>query len=154
LLTYSEHSAELPDQETPTVLRSISIAVVSGALLVTGALPAAAAGDVRTAGDPHTFSVPGVYGIGAWGSYEHIGAEMRITICVEDTTRGVYGGAAAAVAYGSGRRHQTIAAVTVGYRHISCQAMITSYTNHLIVDALSGWRDGKVRQVGHTRQIY
>jgi hypothetical protein len=130
------------------VLRSISIAAVSGALLTAGALPAAAAGGV------HTFSIPGVYGIGAWGSYEHIGARVRITACVEDMARGVYGGAAAAVAYGGGGRHQTVAAVTVGYRHISCQTMITSYTNHLIVDALSGWRDGKVREAGHTRQIY
>jgi hypothetical protein len=143
------------------VLSSISIAVVSGALLAAGALPAAAAvggvhtsGGVHASGGVHTFSIPGVYGIGAWGSYEHIGAQMRITVCVQDTARGVYGGAAAAAAYGGGRRHQTVAAVTVGYRHIACQAMITSFTNHLIVDALSGWRDGKVRQVGHTRQIY
>jgi hypothetical protein len=131
------------------VLRPISIAVVSGALLMAGALPAAAATDVV-----HTFSIPGVYGIGAWGSYQRIGAKARITTCVEDTAGGVYGGASAAVAYDGGKSQQTIAAVTVGYHHIACRAMITSYTNHLIVDALSGWRDGKVRQPGRTRQIY
>jgi hypothetical protein len=131
------------------VLRPISIAVVSGALLTAGALPAVAA----TSG-VHTFSIPGVYGIAAWGSYQRVSAGTRITVCVEDTARGVYGGAAAAVAYGADRRHQTVAAAAVGYHHIACQTMITSYTNQLIVDALSGWRDGKVRQVGRTRQVY
>jgi hypothetical protein len=130
------------------VFRRIVIAVVSGALLTAGALPAAAA----TSG-VHSFSIPGVYGIGAWGSYQRVGARTRITVCVEDTARGVYGGAAAAVAYGGGR-HQTVAAVVVGYRHMACQVMITSYTNHLIVDALSGWRNGRVRQAGRPRQIY
>jgi hypothetical protein len=131
------------------VLRPISIAAVSGALLAAGAVPAAAAASAA-----HTFSIPGVYGIAAWGSYQRTGAKTRITVCVEDTAHGVYGGASAAVAYGGGRRQQTIAAVTVGYHYIACRAMITSYTNHLIVDALSGWRDGKVRQAGRTRQIY
>jgi hypothetical protein len=130
------------------VVRGASITVVTGFLLTAGALPAAA-----TSGGVHTFSVPGVYGIEAWGSYQHAGGGLRITVCVEDNARGVYGGAAAAVAY-NGKRRQTTAAVTVGYRHTSCKSMITSYTNHLIVDAISGWRDGKVRQAGHPRQIY
>jgi hypothetical protein len=130
------------------MLRGASIAVVCGVLLTAGTLPAAAA-----TGGTRTFGVPGVYGIGAWGSYQRTGAKVQITVCVEDYARGVYGGAVAAVAYG-GKRRQTIAAVTVGYRHISCQSMITSYTNHLIVDAISGWRDGKVRQAGRPRQIY
>jgi hypothetical protein len=137
------------DQET-SVLRRIAIAVVSGALLAAGALPAEAAVTVGA----HNFSIPGVYGIDAWGSYQRVGAKTRITACVEDNARGVYGGAAAAFAYDGGGHHQTVAAVVVGYRHISCQTMITSYTNHLIVDALSGWRDGKVRQAGQPRQIY
>jgi hypothetical protein len=134
---------------TSNVLRCISITMVGGVLLTGGALPAAA-----TVGGVRTFSIPGVYGIRAWGSYQPIGARRRISVCVEDTVRGVYGGAAAAVAYGGGRRHRAVAAVTVGYQHMSCQTMITSYTNHLIVDALSGWRDGKVRQAGQARQIY
>jgi hypothetical protein len=139
LLTYSED-----------VLRRIAVAVVSGALLAAGALPAAAAAVVGV----HAFSIPGVFGIEAWGSYQPLGARTRITVCVEDRARGVYGGAAAAVAYGSGWRHQSVAAVTIGYGHASCQTMITSYTNHLIVDAVSGLRDGRVRQAGRTRQIY
>jgi hypothetical protein len=131
------------------VLRSLFAAVIGGALLAAGTLPAAAA-----TSSVHTFGIPGVYGISAWGSYQHTGADTRVAVCVKDTARGVYGGAAAAFAYDGGRPHQTVAAVTIGYDHISCRTMITSYTNHLTVDALSGWRDGKVRQAGHSRQIY
>jgi hypothetical protein len=94
------------------VFRGACIAAVAGVLMTAGALPAAAAG-----GGAHTFSVPGVYGIEAWGSYQRAGAKLRITVCVEDNVRGVYGGAAAAVAYG-GKNRQTVAAVTVGYRHL------------------------------------
>jgi hypothetical protein len=130
------------------VFRRITVAIASGVILALGALPAAA-----SAASPHTFSVPGVYGISAWGSYAHIGTKVRITVCVADTSRNVYGGAAAAVAYTS-RHHQSVAAVVVGYRHTACQTMSTGYTAHLIVDAVSGYPDGKVRQAGRIRQIY
>ena len=129
------------------MLRPLFVAVTGGTLLAAGTLPAAAA-----TGLVHPFGIPGVYGISAWGSYQRASAATRVTVCVEDTARGVYGGAAAA--FDSGKPHQTVAAVTIGFDHISCRTMITSYTNHLTVDALSGWRDGKVRQAGHSRQIY
>jgi hypothetical protein len=130
------------------LLRRLCVAVLGSALLVFWALPASAA----TRG-PHTFSIPGVHGIGAWGSYQHVGLKVRVTVCVRDLAPGVYGGAAAAVATQGGRR-QTIAAVVVGYQHTACRTMTSAYTSHLAVDALSGYRDGKVRQVGHIRQIY
>ncbi len=118
------------------------------AMLGLGALPAAAAtSTVRT------FSIPGVYGIGAWGSYQHVGSKMRITVCVRDTARSVYGGAAAGVAF-TGPRRQVVTAVVVGYGHTSCQTMTTGYTDHLVVAALSGWPNRTVRQHGHVRQIY
>jgi len=129
--------------------RSCIAAAISGALLAGAALPAAAA-----TGRVHHFTVPGVHGIRGWGSYQHTGARIRITVCVQDTARGVYGGAVAAVAYNAARRQQTTAAVTVGLHHMSCQTMVTSDTKHLIVDAVSGWRDGKVRQAGRPGQIY
>jgi ABC-type Co2+ transport system permease subunit len=135
------------------VFRRITVAIASGAMLAFGALPAAAAtGGPHTYG-PHTFSVPGVHGISAWGSYQRLGAKVRVTVCVRVSSRDIYGGAAAGVAY-SGRHHQSVAAVAVGYQHTACQSMSTGYTAHLIVDALSGYRNGKVRQAGKIRQIY
>jgi len=32
--------------------------------------------------------------------------------------------------------------------------MITRYTSHLVVEALSGYKNGKVRQYGSTKRIY
>lgn len=118
------------------------------AMLALGALPAAA-----TTSTVRTFSIPGVYGIEGWGSYEHVGERMRITVCVKDTARAVYGGAAAGVAY-DGPRRQAVTAVVIGYRHIACQTMTTGYPDHLAVVALSGWPNRTVRQRGHVRQIY
>jgi hypothetical protein len=140
------------------VLRRTSVALFTramlGGVLVSGtllgiALPAAAA----SGGTVHPFSIPGVYGIRAWGSYARMGAKVRVTVCVTDTARGVYGGAAAAVAFDSSH-HQSIAAIVIGYRNSSCRTMLTSYTSNLSADALSGWRDGKVRQAGRSIQIY
>jgi hypothetical protein len=148
VLTYSELSAAGTSSWSSTVFRRITVAIASGVMLALGALPAAAA-----ANGPHTFSIPGVYGISAWGSYARLGTKVRVTVCVEGTSRGIYGGASAGVAYTS-RHHQSVAAVTVGYRHIACQTMTSGYTAHLIVDAVSGYRNGKVRQAGRIRQIY
>jgi len=133
---------------TSAVAISAAAALLSAGFLAFGALPASAA----TPGGMK-FSIPGVYGISAWGSYQHVTAGVRVTVCVQDTSRDVYGGAAAAAAT-EGAHRQAIAAVAVGYQHSQCQTMITRYTEHLAVDALSGYRDGKIRQVGHIHQIY
>lgn len=130
------------------IATATAVTAAAAAMLTVGALPAAAAtSTVRT------FGIPGVYGIAAWGSYQHVGQQMRITVCVQDTVRGVYGGAAAGVAVGGSRR-QVVTAVVIGYRHTSCQTMTTGYTDHLVVAALSGWPNRTVRQRGHVRQIY
>jgi hypothetical protein len=135
-------------------------AIVAGGMLALGALPATAATrdaastrDAAAHSSVHTFGIPGVYGISAWGSYEHAGGKVRVTVCVKDSAHGVYGGAAAGIAY-DGSRRQVITAVTIGYRHTGCQTMTTRYTNHLVVDAVSGWPNGKVRQTGRVRQVY
>ncbi|MBV9451153.1 MAG: hypothetical protein JO345_35225 [Streptosporangiaceae bacterium] len=111
-------------------------------------LPAVAAPD-----NVHTFAIPGVHGISAWGNYLRTGPTVRITVCVKDTAHDVYGGAAAGVAYDA-RHHQAVTAITIGYGHTGCQTMTSRYTAHLVVDTLSGWRDGKVRQAGPARQVY
>jgi hypothetical protein len=130
------------------LLRRLCVAVLGTAALMFWALPASAA-----TGGAHTFSIPGVYGIGAWGSYQRVGPRVRVTVCVRDLAPGIYGGAAAAVTT-NGRRRQAIAAVVVGYQHTACKTMTSAYTSHLAVDALSGYRNGKVRRIGRIQQIY
>jgi hypothetical protein len=47
-----------------------------------------------------------------------------------------------------------VSAVTVGYRHTQCRAILTRYTSHLVVEALSGYKNGKVRQRGKLKRVY
>jgi len=128
----------------------IAASAASAATLACGALPASAA-----ASPIHTFGIPGVYGVRAWGSYQHTGTKVRVAVCVKDIARDVYGAAAAGLAFDSGYRHHDDVSVTaVGYGHTQCRAMVTRYTEHLVVGALSGYRNGQVRRHGAPKRIY
>jgi hypothetical protein len=138
------------------VRRRISIALVSGAMLPLTAVPATNATAATTiASQVHTFGIPGIYGISAWGSYVRMPLKVRLTVCVKDISRAVYGGAAAAVAFTADYRHrQALTATVIGAGRTGCATTITSYAGHLVVDAVSGYSNGKIRQVGKVRQIY
>ena len=132
------------------MLRRIFVAAACVAMSAFSALPASA-----TTSRAHTFVIPGVYGVRAWGSYDNTGAKVQVTVCVQDAARDVYGAAAVGLAFDRKyRQHDNISAVTIGYAHTQCRAMTTSYTNHLVVEALSGYKNGKVRQQGRPRRIY
>jgi hypothetical protein len=132
------------------MLRRIAVIAASAVTLACGALPASAA-----ASPIHTFGIPGVYGVRAWGSYQHTGTKVRVAVCVKDVARDVYGAAAAGLAFDSGYRHHDDVSVTaVGYGHTQCRAMVTRYTEHLVVGALSGYRNGKVRRHSIPKRIY
>jgi len=47
-----------------------------------------------------------------------------------------------------------VSAITVGYDHTQCRVVLTRYTSHLVVEALSGYKNGKVRQRGKLKQVY
>lgn len=131
-------------------LRRISVAAACIATLAFGALPASAA----TSHD-HAFTIPGVYGVRAWGNYQPAGASLRVTVCVQDAARDVYGAAAVGLAFDPGyRHHTTVSAVTIGYAHIQCRVLTSRYTDHLVVEALSGYMNGQVRRHGRPKRIY
>ena len=78
-----------------------------------------------------------------------------MTVCVEDTARGVYGAATVGLAFDSGyQSHDIVSAVTVGYDHTQCRVTLARYTSHLVVEALSGHKNGKVRQRGKLKKVY
>ena len=132
------------------MLRRIPVIAACAATLAFSALPASA-----VTSHIHGFGIPGVYGVRAWGTYSGAGTRVRVTVCVEDTARGVYGAAAVGLGFDSRyRRHDNVSAVTVGYDHAQCGAMLTRYTSHLVVEALSGYKNGKVRQRGQLKRIY
>jgi hypothetical protein len=130
--------------------RRIPVIAACAATLAFSALPASA-----MTSHVHDFAIPGVYGVRAWGAYAGAGTQVRVTVCVEDTARGVYGAVAVGLAFDSRfRRHDNVSAVTVGYYHTQCGAILTHYTSHLVVEALSGYKNGKVRQRGKLKRIY
>ena len=47
-----------------------------------------------------------------------------------------------------------MSAVTIGYDHTQCRVMVTRYKGHLVVEALSGYQNGKVREHGTPKRIY
>ena len=96
-----------------------------------------------------------MYGIRAWGSYTDVGTKVQVTVCVEDTARSVYGAAAVGLAFGPGYRHHSdVGAAAVGFGHRQCHIIETPYKSHLVVEALSGDKNGKVGQRGHLKRIY
>jgi len=132
------------------MLRRISVIAASVVTMACGTLPASAA-----ASPIHTFGIPGVYGVRAWGSYQRTGVKIRITVCVKDVARGVYGAAVAGLAFDSGyRNHDDVSATAIGYGHTQCRALVTRFAAHLVVEALSGYRNGKVRRHSTPKRIY
>lgn len=134
----------------PIMLRCLAVIAASAVSLAYGTLPASAA-----ASPVHAFGIPGVYGVQAWGSYQDTGTKVRVTVCVKDVAHDVYGAAAAGLAFDSGYLHHAdVSTTAIGYGHTQCRVMVTTYTEHLVVGALSGYRDGKVRQNGTPKRIY
>ena len=132
------------------MLRRIFVVASCVAMLALGAVPASAA-----TSRVHVFSIPGVYGVRAWGTYYETGIGVRVSVCVEDTAPSVYGAAAVGLAFDSIYRHnQNVGAATTGYDYTQCHAMTTRYTSHLVVEALSGYQNGRVRQRGKLKQVY
>ncbi len=104
---------------------------------------------------PVIAAIPGVHGVRALGTYFVVGTRVRVTVCIEDTARGVYGAAAAGPAFDSGyQRHDIVSIVTVGYDHTQCRVILARYTSHLVVEALSGYKNGKVRRRGKLKRAY
>ena len=132
------------------MLRRVCVTVACIAMFAFGALSASAA-----ASSVHAFSIPGVHGVRAWGRYQDTGASVQVAVCVQDTARDVYGAVAVGLAFDPGyRQHDTVSAVTIGYAHTQCRVMTSRYTGHLVVEALSGYKNGKVRQHGRPERIY
>ena len=132
------------------MLRLIAVIAASAATLTGGTLPASASAD-----GIHAFSIPGVSGVRAWGSYHEAGPRVQVKICVKDVARSVYGAAAVGLAFDSGfQRHDNVSTAAIGYGHSKCRVMVTRYRGHLVVEALSGDKNGKVRRHGTPKRIY
>jgi hypothetical protein len=132
------------------MLRRIPVIAACVAALAFSGLPAATA-----TSHVHGFGIPGVDGVRGWGTYDVTGTRVRVTVYVEVTARSVYGAAAVGLGFDSGyRRHDNVSTVAIGGGHTRCRVMVTRYAGHLVVEALSGYKNGTVRQHGKLKRIY
>jgi hypothetical protein len=133
-------------------MRTLPAIVATAALLGVTTLPAYAA----PAGKPrvHDFSVPGVPGVSAWGSYAKSGGKVSITVCVKDSSAKVSFALVIAVAINASfTRHQNITAEALGHGKQKCHSVMTTDNARLTVLASSVGHDGASR-VGKLKRIY
>jgi len=134
------------------MLRKLSAVVAAAAALGFTALPASAA-TAATHAKPHAFSIPDAPGVKAWGSYLKSGRTVKVTVCVKDTSRAIFGGAAIGVAFNSAGKDKPVTASAIGLGHSSCRSMTTTFTRHLYVDSVSATLNGKPH-VSRVKRIY
>jgi hypothetical protein len=139
-------------ERTGSPMRALPTVIASAALLGMTALPAFAA----QAGHPavHNFSVPGVPGVSAWGSYVKTGDKVSVTLCVKDTSAKVSLAFVIGVAMNKNfTHHQNITAEALGDGKQTCRSVTTTDTTRLTVLASSVGHDGS-SLVGKLRKIY
>ncbi len=110
------------------MLRRISVAVASAAVLAISALPVSAAGASTT----HKLSFPAHSGISDSGTYVKTSKGVKLTVCAKQTTGSVTAVAAVAVATNaSGKKSANLGAVAMGNGDKICRYGTLPYTAHL-----------------------
>jgi len=133
-------------------MRTLPITVATAALLGLTALPALAAPASRPGA--HDFSVPGVPGVSAWGSYAKSGNKVAITLCVKDSSAKVSLAFVIGIAINADfTRHQNITAEAHGDGKQTCRSVTTTDNARLSVLASSVGHDGASR-VGKLKMVY
>jgi hypothetical protein len=133
-------------------MRTLPTAVATAALLCMTAAPAFAAPANRPV--VHKFSVPGVPGVSAWGSYTRSGGKVSITLCVKDSSAKVHLALVMGIAQNASfTRHQDISADATGNGKQACRSVTTADSSRLSVLASSVGRDG-ASNVGKLKTIY
>jgi hypothetical protein len=133
-------------------MRTLSTMAAAAALLGLTALPASAA----SASSPrvHAFSVPGVSGVRAWGSYAKSSGKVSITLCVKDTSAKVNLALVIGIAMNTSfTRHDDITAEAHGKGKTVCRSVTTADTARLSVLASSVGHGG-ASDVGKLKTIY
>jgi len=136
------------------MLRRISLIAASTAMLALSALPASAA-TMHMQSSTHKLSFPSLHGVNAWGSYTKTSKGVRLSVCVDDTVRGVFAtGAVALVSNASGSLHTNLGAVDIGYHQAVCRSMTLHYTAHLKTYTFTATSSGRIGSKSKTKTIY
>ena len=136
------------------MLRRISLIAASTLMLALSALPASAA-TMHMQSSTHKLSFPSLRGVIAWGSYTKTSKGVRLSVCVDDTVRGVFAaGAVALASNASGSLHTNLGAVDIGYHQALCRSMTLRYTAHLKTYTFTGTSAGRIGSKSKTKTIY
>ena len=117
------------------MLRRISILTAASAMVALSALPASAAAMHPKV---HSFSIPGLPGVSAWGSYYQTGKSVSVTVCVKDTAKDISLATAIAIASDKSYHHyKGVIANAFGDGQHACTTITAKYTVHLSVSSAS-----------------
>ena len=133
------------------MMRRISLAVASAAMLAVSALPASAA----MASTPHKLSFPAVTGLKAWGTYTKVAKGIKVNVCAEDMSRSIYAVGAVTVASNSTyKMHTNLGAVAFGYHQTICRSMTLRFTSHLQVYSFTANNKGMITHQTKMKKIF
>jgi hypothetical protein len=133
------------------MMRRISLAVASVAMLALSALPASGA----MASTPHKLSFPAVSGLKAWGTYTKVSKGIKVNVCAEDMSRSIYAVGAVVVASNSTyKMHSNLGAVAFGYHQTICRHMTLRFTSHLQVYSFTANNKGMMTHKTKLKKIY
>jgi hypothetical protein len=134
------------------MLRRISLAAASAAMLAVSALPASA---TVTRPVTHMISFPRLYGVKAWGTYKKTSKGVQINVCAKDNARGIFAVGAVTLASNAGNTRQAqMGAVAIGYHQTVCRSGTLRYTAHLRVFTFIGSNKGTVPKHSRIKVIY
>ena len=133
------------------MMRRISLAVASAAMLALSAVPASTA----MASTPHKLSFPAISGLKAWGTYTKVAKGVKLNVCAQDTSRSTYAVGAVALASNSTyKMHTNLGAVAFGDHAVICRTMTLRFTSHLQVYSISLNNRGMITHKTKLKTIY
>ena len=133
------------------MLRRITLAAASAAMLAVSALPASAA----MASTPHKLSFPAISGLKAWGTYTKVAKGIKVNVCAEDMSRSIYAVGAVTVASNSTyKMHTNLGAVAFGYHQTICRSMTLRFTSHLQVYSFTANNKGMITHQTKMKKVF
>jgi hypothetical protein len=133
------------------MMRRISLAAASVAMLAVSALPASAA----MASTTHKLYFPALSGVRAWGNYAKVAKGLKVNVCAEDMSRSIFAVGAVTVAYNSTRKlHTNLGAVSIGYHQVVCRSMTLRYSAHLQIYTFTANNKGMINHTSKKKNVF
>jgi hypothetical protein len=133
------------------MMRRISLAAASVAMLAVSALPASAA----MASTTHKFAFPGSTGVKAWGTWTKVAKGIKVNVCAQDTKSGVFASGAVVEAFNSTKKlHTNIGAVAFGHPNSICRSMTLRYSAHMQIYTFTANNKGMITHTSKKKNVF